>query len=330
MGRYGNGRVFYRSGTDFPSIDQLQDVIDSSNQTSIVVGNPNLQQAYNHRGVLRYIYANTKNNNSFTANASFNVIDNYISTDVVNDKGITNTTYINLNGYRNFSGLLVYSFPVKFIKSNFNITTNYNYGKTPSKYNGVIGFVTRNTFGGGAVLSSNVSEFVDFTLNYDINYTQTTSTLNNASAGQNYLQQSPGANLNLLSRSGWFFNTNVSYQNYKLENAEGVEYTLWNAAIGKKFLAKKQAELKLSVFDILKQNNSFSQTLNNFNLIQTTTTRVLQQYFMLTFTYSLRNFGKANTSSQRSEERGDWRGGQGTGGGMPGGGGGRPGGGPMF
>ncbi len=318
VGKYGNTRIFYRSGTDFPSIDQLQDVIDSSNQTSVVIGNPNLKQAYNHRGVIRYIYANTKNSNSITANVSFNLIDNYISTDVVNDKGITNTTYINLNGYRNFSGLLVYAFPVKFIKSNFNITSNYSYGKTPSKYNDVIGFVTRNTFGGGIVLSSNVSEFVDFTVNYDVNYTQTSSTLNNASAGQNYLQQSPGANLNLLSKSGWFFNSNIVYQNYKLENAEGVEYTLWNAAIGKKFLSKKQAELKLSVFDILKQNNNFSQTLNNFNLIQTTTTRVLQQYFMLTFTYSLRNFGKANASMPG----GDWRGG---GGQFPGG---RPQGGP--
>jgi len=307
VGRYGNARIFYRSGTDFPSIDQLQDVMDSSNQTSVIVGNPNLQQAYNHRGAIRYIYANTKNSNSITANINFNLIDNYISTDVVNNKGITNTTYINLDGYRNFSGLLVYAFPVKFIKSNFNITTNYSYGKTPGKYNDVTGFVTRNTFGGGIVLSSNISEFVDFTVNYDVNYTQTTSTLNNASAGQNYLQQSPGANLNLLSKSGWFFNSNIAYQNYKLENADGVEYTLWNAAIGKKFMAKKQAELKLSVFDILKQNNNFSQTLNSFNLIQATTTRVLQQYFMLTFTYSLRNFGKANTSMPG----GDWRGGGG-------------------
>ncbi|MGC4233501.1 MAG: TonB-dependent receptor [Niabella sp.] len=325
LGRYGNMRIFYRAGTDFPSIEQLQDVVDSSNQTSIVVGNPNLGQAYNHRGTARYIYANTKNNTSFTANISFNTINNYITSDVINDKGITNTTYINLNGYRAYSGLLVYSFPIKPLKSNFNITGSYNHGKTPSKYNGEIGFVTRNTMGGGAVLSSNISEYIDFTVGYDVNYTKTTSTLNNASAGQNYLQQSPSATLNLLSESGWFFNTNIAYQNYKLENADGVEYTLWNAAVGKKFLAKRQAELKLSVFDILKQNNSFSQTLNNFNLIQTTTTRVLQQYFMLTFTYSLRNFGKANTSSQQgNEERREWRGGGlGPGGMSPGG---RPGG----
>lgn len=308
ISRYGSLRIYYRSGTDFPSIDQLQDVIDSTNQTSIITGNPNLKQTYSHSGVARYIYANTKNSNSFTANLSFNSINNYITTDVVNDRGITNITYINLNGYRAFSGLLVYSFPIKPIKSNFSITTNYNYGNTPSKYNGNTGYVTRNTFGGGAVLSSNISEYVDYTISYDLNYTKTTSSLQNASSGQNYLQHSPGATLNLLSKSGWFFNTNISYQNYKLENAEGVNYTLWNAAIGKKFLTKKQAELKLSVFDILKQNNSFSQTLNSFNLIQTTTTRVLQQYFMLTFTYSLKNFGKGKTPSFSGERRRDWQG----------------------
>lgn len=325
-GRYGNMRIFYRAGTDFPSIEQLQNFRDSSSQTSTVEGNPNLKQSNIHRGNIRYIYANTKNNTSFTANLSFNTANNYIASDVDNVKGVTNTTYINLNGYQSYSGLLVYSFPLKPIKSNFNITTNYNYGKTPGKSNGEIGFVTRNTMGGGAVLSSNISEYVDFTVGYDVNYTKTSSTLRNASAGQNNLQQSPSATLNLLSKSGWFFNTNINYQNFKLEGAEGAEFTLWNAAVGKKFLSKKQAELKLSVFDILKQNNSFSQTLNRLNFIETTTTRVLQQYFMLTFTYSLRNFGKASASStQRGEERGDWRGG-----GMPGGGGRPGGGGPMF
>ena len=330
IARYGNMRIFYRAGTDFPSIEQLQDVTDSSDRTSVYIGNPNLKQAYTHRGTARYIYANTKNNTSFTANISFNMADNYITTDVDNIGGVTNTTYINLNGYRSYSGLLVYSFPIKPLKSNFNITTNYNYGKTPSKYLGDIGFVTRNTFGGGAVLSSNISEFVDFTVAYDLNYTKTSSTLKNAAAGQNYLQHSPSATLNLLSESGWFFNTNISYQNYKLENAKGTEYTLWNAAVGKKFLAKRQAELKLSVFDLLKQNNSFSQTLNKLSLIETTTTRVLQQYFMLTFTYSLKNFGKGKTSSSGNQERHDWQGGAPPGG-MPGGGM-RPGGGggPMF
>lgn len=310
LGKYSSMRLFYRAGTNFPSIDQLQDVVDSSNQTNIITGNPNLKQAYTHMGVFRYTFANTKTNSSFSANISYRATNNSISTDVVNDRGITSTTYINLNGYQNFNGLLVYAFPLSFMKSNFNITTNYNFSKSPGKYNNKIGFVERNTFGGGLVLSSNLSEYIDFTLRYDANYTKTGSTLNNASAGQNYLQLSPNALINLLTKNGWFLSTSIDYQDYRLEGAENVKYTLWNAAIGKKFLPKQAGELKLSVFDILKQNNSFSQTVNNFNLIQTTTTKVLQQYFMLTFTYSLKNFGKGRAASPGEGGR-DWRGGPG-------------------
>ncbi|HOZ84460.1 MAG TPA: TonB-dependent receptor [Niabella sp.] len=316
LGKYSSMRLFYRTSTGFPSIDQLQDVVDSSSQINIITGNPNLKQSYTHMGIFRYTFANTKNNNSFSANISYRGANNYISTDVVNDKGITSTTFTNLNGFQNFNGLLVYAFPLNFMKTNFNITSSYNYSKTPSKYNHTVGHVSRNTYGSGVVLSSNINEYVDFTARYDLNYTQTSSTLNNASSGQNYLQQNPNIALNLLSKNGWFFNTSVDYQDYRLEGADDVKYTLWNAAIGKKFLPKKAGELRLSVFDILKQNNSFSQTLNNFNLIQTSTTRVLQQYFMLTFTYSLRNFGKGRSTSNQSQERPEWRG---HGGAMPGG-----------
>ncbi|MFT4094283.1 MAG: outer membrane beta-barrel protein, partial [Niabella sp.] len=323
IGTYGNMRIFYRTSTDFPTIDQLQDVVDSSSQTNISYGNPSLKQSYSHLGVLRYTWANTHNNNSFSANVSYKTSSNYITSDVVNSDGITSTTYINLDGYQNFNGLLVYAFPVKAIKSNFNITTNYTYSKTPSKYNDEVGFVSRNTLGGGIVLSSNVSEYVDFTVRYDANYTKTTSTLNNASSGQNYFQQTPSFILNLLSKNGWLFNTTVDYTDYNLKGSAGVQYTLWNASIGKKFLPKKAGELKLSVFDILKQNNSFSQTVNSYNLIQTTTTKVLQQYFMLTFTYSLKNFGKGKASSSNEDDRrrdGPPMGGPPPGGGFPGGG----------
>ncbi|MFT3902465.1 MAG: TonB-dependent receptor [Niabella sp.] len=320
LGRYSNMRLFYRTNTDFPSIDQLQDVQDSSDITNVIVGNPNLKQSYSHMGMARYTYTNTKNNNSFIANFSYQAKANSIVSAVNNNKGATRTTYTNLNGYRNLSALLTYAFPLNFIKSNFNINSNYSYNRTPGMSDGLAGFVSRYTYGGSVGLNSNISEYVDFSINYNINYNKTNTTLKNSNRGQNYLQQSPDLSLNLLSPKGWFFNTSISYQNYDVMNSDTTDtkYTLWNAAVGKKFLKKKQAELKLSVFDILNQNNSFKQDFNsNLNVVETTTTRVLKQYFMLTFTYTLRNFGKQSTN-RSGGERGMWR--EGPGGPPPGGG----------
>jgi hypothetical protein len=58
----------------------------------------------------------------------------------------------------------------------------------------------------------------------------------------------------------------------------------------------------LSVFDLLKQNQSIVRTVTGA-YIEDAQSQVLQQYFMLTFTYSLRNFGVAAKSSN-----GDFRG----------------------
>ena len=317
ISKYSSINVFYRARTSFPGIDQLQDIVDSSSVTSIVKGNPNLKQSYTHFGNARYTYTNTKTSQSFIVNMQYQAANNYITTDVENNKGITNTTYVNLNGYNNFSTFASFTQPVKFIKSNLSFTGNYNTSKTPSRYNGETGFVNRNTYGGGAIITSNVSEYVDFTVKYDISYTGTKSTLNNGSQGQNFVQQTPSVSLNLLSPNGLFFQTSFDYQYFNVSGGENTNFSLWNAAIGKKFLKKKQAELKLSVFDILKQNNSFSQTVNQYNLIETTTTRVLQQYFMLTFTYSLKNFGKAPASNNSERGGGMFRPGMGG----PGGGG---------
>ncbi len=63
-------------------------------------------------------------------------------------------------------------------------------------------------------------------------------------------------------------------------------------SVGKKILKDRKGELKLSVFDLLKQNQSITRNVTE-TYIQDISNEVLTQYFMLTFTYNLRNFGKA-------------------------------------
>ncbi|MGZ3951805.1 MAG: outer membrane beta-barrel protein, partial [Flavisolibacter sp.] len=83
-------------------------------------------------------------------------------------------------------------------------------------------------------------------------------------------------------------------------------YWLWNLAAGKKFLKNKKGELKVSVFDLLKQNVSISRDITE-SYIEDVRNKVLTRYFMLTFTYNLRNFGKAAppASNRGNFNRGD-------------------------
>jgi hypothetical protein len=86
-------------------------------------------------------------------------------------------------------------------------------------------------------------------------------------------------------------------------------------AIGQKFLKNQDGELKLSVFDLLNQNKSITRDVTE-SYVQDQTNQVLRQYFMLTFTYKLKTFGKGKPQDN-NEQRREFRGFGGFGGPQP-------------
>lgn len=210
--------------------------------------------------------------------------------------------------------IFTYSMPLKFIKTTLNVSTGFSYSKLPGMVDYQKIFTNSYAYNGGVVLASNISEYVDFNLSYNANLTKSKTNTTRSTSSES-LNQTIGAQVNLLSKNGWFIQNDVSGNTYSgLSGGLNQSFWLWNAAIGKKFLKNKAGELKLSVFDLLKQNQSITRTITD-TYIQDVQTQVLRQYFMLTFTYSLKNFGVAATSN--NQNRGDRQFG-------PGGGGNRP------
>lgn len=308
-----NVRVFYRASTNFPSISQLQDVVNNSNPLYVSSGNPGLKQSYTHFLSGRYAYTNSKTSKSFFANLFLQTASNYISTAsyfirgsdtlINNVKVSANSQFtkpVNLNGYKSLRTFFTYSMPLKFMKTTLNVNAGFNYSKLPGMINYQKVFTNNYAYNGGIVLASNISEFVDFNLSYNANLNNSKSN----STTTNYLYQTIGAQVNLLNKKGWFVQNDVSGNVYSGDLDQ--RFWLWNAAIGKKFLKNKAGELKLSVFDLLKQNQSIVRTVTE-NSITDSQTKVLQQYFMLTFTYSLKNFGVAKPSTNGERNFGGGR-----------------------
>ena len=153
-------------------------------------------------------------------------------------------------------------------------------------------------------MSSNISEYIDFNLSYSVNYSRANNSIQ-LQTSNNYTIQNAGAQINLISKSGWFIQNDISNISYSgLSAGFNQSYWLWNAGIGKKFLKKQAAELKLSVFDLLKQNRSINRTVTE-SFIEDIQNEVLTQYFMLTFAYKLKNFGSApvNNSQRGNRQR---------------------------
>lgn len=307
--------IMYRASTNAPSISQLQNVIDNTNPLLVTSGNPDLTQQASNTLSTRYTYTNTKKGTSFFANLFLQQADHYITQatyiaaedSVLNDdivllKGAQLTKPINLNGYINMRSFLTYALPLSFIKSNITVSGGFSYAKLPGLANNIKSFSNNYTYNIGTGLVSNISQYIDFNLSYNASFTNTRNSLNE-NLNTNYVIQTTGLQINLLNKKGWFVQNDISNTSY---NGLGIgfnqSYWLWNAGIGKKFLKDQAGELKLSVFDLLKQNNSITRTVEA-NYIEDVKNKVLQQYFMLTFTYKLKNFGKPQAATIDNSER---------------------------
>ncbi|MEZ4905985.1 MAG: hypothetical protein R2822_31575 [Spirosomataceae bacterium] len=138
-------------------------------------------------------------------------------------------------------------------------------------------------------MSSNISEQLDFTISVNGNYNTVKNSLQPALDGTYYYQNS-NFKLNYLTKKAFLQYQPQSYFLYRF-GADFCSSTLrcGNAAVGYKFLKNQAGELKLSTFDVLGQNNSISRNVTE-TYIEDLQTRVLQRYYMMTFTYTLRNF----------------------------------------
>jgi Outer membrane protein beta-barrel family/Carboxypeptidase regulatory-like domain len=308
--------IMYRASVNFPTVTQLQDVLNLSNQLRISSGNPFLKQAYTNFVSARYIYTNTTKGQSFFANIFAQTQSNYISNatyiatadsaiqqGVILKSGSQLSKPVNLNGYWNLRSYFAFSQPVSFIKTNVNLSTGFMYSKLPGIINYVQTITDNYTYTAGIAFTSNISQYVDFNLSYNANF----NTAKSSSAGQtnqNSVTQVTSIQFNLLDKKGWFIQNDLTNNNLSgLSAGLNQSYWLWNASFGKKFLKKQAAELKLSAFDILKQNQSIVRTVAE-NYIEDSRSNVLQQYFLLTFTYSLRNFGTGKPSPLRPNRGG--------------------------
>jgi hypothetical protein len=304
IGKYSNVRVFYRASTTFPSINQLQDVVNLNNPLRVSSGNPNLKQSYTNFLSGRYSYTNTKNSKSFFANLILQTAADFISSGtfvarngdstiqngIVLKRGSQLTKPVNLDGYKTIRTFFTYSMPLKFIKTTVNLNAGYSYNRLPGFINNKNTITNSYAYNTGVVFGSNISEFVDFNISYNANFNNSNTT-NTTGTSTRFVNQAAGLQLNLLNKKGWFIQNDVFGNKFSgLSAGFNQSFWLWNAAIGKKILKKQAGELKLSVFDLLKQNQSLVRTVTG-TYIEDAQTQVLQQYFMLTFTYKLKNFG---------------------------------------
>lgn len=299
-----NFRINYRTSNTPPSIDQLQDVINNSNNLQLSTGNPDLKQNFQNNLFMRYTGVNTLKSTSLFIMLGGTYTQNYIgnSTIIANkDTTVYNNVFLakasqitrpeNLDNYYNLRFFFNYSFAVKKLKSNININAGCNNNNVPALINKQVNYSNTTAPSFGLVISSNISEKVDFTISSNSAYNIVTNSLQ-SDLNSEYLNQTSRVKLNLNPWKGLIFTAEYNNQIYTgLSDGFNQNISLLNGAIGYKFLKDNKADIRLFVFDVLNQNQSIQRNITE-TYIEDTQTNILQRYFMLIFTYNIKKYYK--------------------------------------
>jgi hypothetical protein len=251
---------------------------------------------------------------------------------------------INMNGNWSANFGIDYGFPLKFMKSNLNLSAGLSYVEQPSQMGQwtappagtpvppVVWTSNRSRSispSAGLTLGSNISERIDFRVSYYLSYSNVSNTFSSASNSDN-LQHYLNANAKFVLPLDFTISADMAYTGYNQLSgssfgASDRNFVIVNAAIGKKVFRSKQGEVSLFVNDIFNQNTSFQRRAES-QWVENRLNLVIGRYFGVKFTWNLRFFGKngSQNPAMYSAPDGDHHGhghGRGGGGG-PGGGGG--------
>ncbi len=295
-------RVFVNSYTHNPDVRNLQDIYDVSNAQYLSKGNPNLRSSYNHRVNFHYIRSNIEKGRTFMWMSSGNITQDYIGQSIIyNPETITidgqeynpmqYSTYENMNGSSSLRTHLSYGFPISPIKCNLNVMVGYSWTRTPSKINNELNITSNMGYDAMVSLGSNISENIDFTVQWNGAYNDAKQSLAGKNDKNQYFNHTASGTLKWVFWKGFTLTAAVNYNQYiGFTNDYNEDYLICNVYLGKK-LFKNQAEILIGVNDLLNENAAFARTVGS-GYTQNAWNSVVGRYYTIQFNYNLRFFGK--------------------------------------
>jgi len=287
-------RYNFRNAT--PSLAQLQPFRDESNPLNIITGNPSLAPSKIHNirfGVSNFNWQQRTGFWSF-ANISY-TNDRVVANTTINPNSlIRETTYANVDGFVSMRGGGSYSSTKKWedfgsLRTEYRVFANYNkninfnnnvqYSSKIATISPRIGF----DFSWDNVLEIRPSYTISFSKNtYDIdrisnrNFTSHDLTI--------------ATSTNFLKKFEWL--NDLKY-NYNPNIADGFQKSawFWNTTLSYAIL-KNNGAISLKIYDILDQNTNARRVATE-DYIEDSSSTVLNQYAMLSFTWKFNSLGKA-------------------------------------
>lgn len=293
-----NLRFRYNGRTNQPSISQLQDVPDVSNPLQIVTGNPSLRQEFTNNMNLNYSSFNMASFKFINVNLNFSNTYNKIVNSIETVGPVQTIRPVNKDGAMNLFTNINLGLPLRKMKGSiYNFRTDIRYNRDISQLDTTSSIAKNfldNTTKSFAVtqavgINLDFKQKANFGINASLAYNDVRYSLQTGSVNRNqkYYTQTYSADFSLLAIKNWVFSTDFDYYiNSGLGEGFNQTIPMWNASIAHQVFKKRNGEIKLSVNDLLNQNQSIRRSVGD-NYLEDVRSLVLKRYFLLTFTYNL-------------------------------------------
>jgi hypothetical protein len=288
-----NASVNYSKNFDYPSIDALYTIVDDINAYNITVGNPALKNTVNHNLNLFGSF-NTQNQQSPYAinaniNMGYNLSQNPVTDSVINAlSGKRTSYYINADKSKNL--YMSYSMNIsRRMKKNtlqFMYNGNFNSGNQPNYIDGIYNISKSSGLSNQVSLRFSLASVLILSIAERLEHNQVGQTVTKLNDFKNN-SNTTNISVNLNYPKDVSFGSTLDHINNSSLDKPTI---LWNAFATCRIM-KQQGELKFAAMDILKQYRNISNSVSAYGT-STNITNGLQQYFMLTFAYYPRKFGK--------------------------------------
>lgn len=284
---------YYYNNTP-PTLEQLQPFEDVTDPLNTVIGNPSLDPSSTHMAYVGYNAFDFQTGTGFNFFANIRAVNNQVTPVITLDENlIRTTTYTNVNG--NYNGYIGAN-----ISKNYKLDTIHSIKPSFGGYasmNRVVSFNNEEKFSSKFMtitpsfgLTYTWKDVLELRPGYSLGYTvnsydidafkneslfthrvgiQTTTFLPKKLEWKNDVNFIYNPNIaGNFQRSSWFWNTTVTYS-----------------------ILRDQGLLTLKIYDLLDQNTNARRSVSQ-NYIQDVQSKVLQQYFMLSFTWKFNSLGE--------------------------------------
>jgi len=139
-------------------------------------------------------------------------------------------------------------------------------------------------------------DVMEFNPRYRLSFTKSTFDIDNFK-NQEFINHSLNLNTATFLPKGFEWRNDVQF-NYNPNIAAGFQKSawFWNATLAYSVL-KEQGTVTLKAYDLLNQNTN-ARRIATENYIQDSQSTVLQQYFMLSFSWKFNSLGKAGETEE--------------------------------